>query len=252
MKDAFGDVQRVLVLGGTSDIAQAIVTRLADRRARHVVLGCRRPDAAHAYADGLRGRGVSVDIVSFDADDVAAHERVLDDAWERLGDVDIVLVAFAVLGSREAFETDPAAAAAAVHTNTAASVSLCLGAAARMRRQGHGTIVVLSSVAGERVRQANYVYGGSKAGLDGFAQGLDDALVGTGVRVMIVRPGFVATTMTAGMQPAPLSTTPDAVAAAVTRGLARNARIVWAPPALRYVFAVLRHLPRPLWRRLPR
>ena len=252
MKDAFGDVQRVLVLGGTSDIAQAIVTRLADRRTRHVVLACRRPEVAESYAEGLRSRGVAVDIVPFDADDVAAHDRVLDDAWTRLGEVDIVLVAFAVLGSREAFEADPAAAAAAVHTNTAAPVSLCLGAAARLRRQGHGTIMVLSSVAGERVRQANYVYGGSKAGLDGFAQGLDDALAGTGVRVMIVRPGFVATKMTAGMKPAPFSTTPDAVAAAVTRGLARDARIVWAPPALRYVFAALRHLPRPLWRRLPR
>jgi decaprenylphospho-beta-D-erythro-pentofuranosid-2-ulose 2-reductase len=118
----------------------------------------------------------------------------------------------------------------------------------RFRRQGHGTLVVLSSVAAERARKANYVYGSSKAGLDAFAQGLGDALVGTGARVMVVRPGFVHSRMTAGMASQPFATTPDVVATQIMRGLARGSDTVWAPPLVRWVFVVMRHLPRPLWR----
>ena len=251
MKDAFGDVQRVLVLGGTSDIAQAIVRRLVARRTRRIVLACRRPDGAEAFAAEMRAAGATVDLVAFDADDIAGQPAVLDDAWTRLEDVDVVVLAFAVLGSQPVFDDDPSAAAAAVHTNMTASVAAGLWVAGRLRHQGHGTLVVLSSVAGERVRRANLVYGATKAGLDGFAQGLGDSLAGSGAGVMVVRPGFVATKMTAGMKAAPFATTPDAVAEAVTRGLARGAHTVWAPGVLRWVFAALRHLPRPLWRRMP-
>src|SRR5918912_3480447 len=113
--------------------------------------------------------------------------------------------------------------------------------AQRMRTQGHGTIVVLSSVAGERARKSNFVYGASKAGVDAFAQGLGDSLAGTGVHVMVVRPGFVKTKMTAGMSPAPFSTTADAVAEEIVKGLARGSHTVWAPPLLRGVMSVLRH-----------
>ena len=102
----------------------------------------------------------------------------------------------------------------------------------------------------ERPRRANFVYGSSKAGLDAFCQGLGDSLVGSGARVVVVRPGFVRTKMTAGRAPAPFATTPDAVADAVVRGLEKGAETIWAPPALRYVFAGMRHLPRPLWRRV--
>lgn len=251
MKDSFGDVQRVLVLGGTSEIGQAVVRKLVARRTRHVVLACRRPADVDAFAAELRAGGTAVDAVAFDAADVAAHAAVVDDAAGRLGEIDLVLVAFGVLGSQAAFDADPAAAAAAFHTNATAAVSVGLVAADRLRRQGHGTIVVLSSVAGERARKANFVYGASKAGLDAFAQGLADALVGTGVHVMVVRPGFVHTRMTAGLPAAPFATTPDAVADAVVAGLARGATTVWAPGVLRWVFTVMRHLPRPLWRRVP-
>ena len=127
---------------------------------------------------------------------------------------------------------------------------MALPAARRLRAQGHGTLVVLSSVAAERARRANFVYGSSKAGLDAFCQGLGDSLVGTGVRVVVVRPGFVHTKMTAGHKPAPLSTTPDAVADVVVRGLEKGAETIWAPPPLRFVMSGMRHLPRPLWRRI--
>ena len=112
----------------------------------------------------------------------------------------------------------------------------------------HGTLVVLSSVAAERARKTNFVYGSSKAGLDAFAQGLGDALIGSGARVMVVRPGFVHTRMTEGMDPQPFSTTPEAVAASIVRGLERSDEVVWSPGILRYVFAVMRHLPRGIWR----
>jgi decaprenylphospho-beta-D-erythro-pentofuranosid-2-ulose 2-reductase len=129
-------------------------------------------------------------------------------------------------------------------------VSMGLHVAGMFRSQGHGTLVVLSSVAAERARRDNFVYGSSKAGLDAFAQGLSDALVDVGARVLVVRPGFVHTRMTAGMKAAPFSTTPEAVANQVVRGLESGANVVWAPTVLRWVFAVLRHLPRGLWRRV--
>jgi decaprenylphospho-beta-D-erythro-pentofuranosid-2-ulose 2-reductase len=101
------------------------------------------------------------------------------------------------------------------------------------------------------VRRANFIYGSSKAGLDGFAQGLGDSLVGSGARVMVVRPGFVTTKMTAGMKPAPLAASAEQVAAAILEGLAKGAQIVWAPGALRPMMILARHLPRAVFRRLP-
>ena len=187
---------------------------------------------------------------AFDADAVATHRAVLDGVFDG-GDIDVTVMAFAVLGDQQAFTADPALAAAAVHTNMTGSVSSGLVVADRLRQQGHGVLVVLSSVAGERVRAANLVYGATKAGLDAFAQGLGDSLVGTGARVLVVRPGFVRTKMTTGMPEAPFTTGPEAVADAVVDGLRRGAHTVWSPPALRYVFMGLRHLPRPLWRRMP-
>jgi decaprenylphospho-beta-D-erythro-pentofuranosid-2-ulose 2-reductase len=109
---------------------------------------------------------------------------------------------------------------------------------------------VLTSVAGERVRKANYVYGASKAGLDAFAQGLGDALQGTGVHLLVVRPGWVKTKMTDGMDPAPFPTTADAIADAVVDALAKGKELIWVPGVLRFVFSGFRHLPRPLWRKV--
>jgi decaprenylphospho-beta-D-erythro-pentofuranosid-2-ulose 2-reductase len=250
VNDALGDPQSVLVLGGTSEIAQAVTRRLVGRRVRRVVLAVRRPEAVTAFVAELAANGAAVEVVEFDADDTASHRAVLGSVFDK-GDIDVTLLAFGVLGDQAAFDHDPQAAVAAVHTNMTGSVSCGLVVADRLRRQGHGALVVLSSVAGERVRSANFVYGATKAGLDGFAQGLGDSLVGTGARVLVVRPGFVRTKMTAGMREAPFTTDADAVADAVLVGLAKGRHTVWSPPALRYVFAVLRHLPRPLWRRMP-
>jgi decaprenylphospho-beta-D-erythro-pentofuranosid-2-ulose 2-reductase len=251
MKDALGSVQSVLVLGGGSDIALATVRALVAGRARRVVLAARRPDQLGAAVEELRRAGADrADTMAFDADDVDAHERVVAEAFERLGDVDLVLVAFGVLGDQEESLRDPASARAVLHTNLIGAASATLTVARRLRQQGHGTLVVLSSVAAERARRSNFVYGASKAGIDALCQGLGDELAADGIQVMVVRPGMVRTKMTAGMDEAPFTTTPEAVAEAIVDGLRRGSHTVWAPPVLRWVFAVLRHLPRPVFRRL--
>ncbi len=249
MKDGLGSVQSVLVLGGTSEIALAIVGALVGQRARRVTLAARDQDAAATAAEELRAKGAEdVRVLAFEAT-ATSQDGFVEDAFAG-GDVDLVLLAFGVLGEQERDERDGAAARAIVDANFGGAVSVMVPVAERLKRQGHGSLVVLSSVAAERPRRANFVYGASKAGLDAFAQGLNDAMQGSGVHVMVVRPGFVHTRMTEGMKPAPFSTTPDVVADAVLTGLKRRAHTVWAPPQLRLVMAVLRHLPRPLFRRL--
>jgi decaprenylphospho-beta-D-erythro-pentofuranosid-2-ulose 2-reductase len=252
VNDALGSPQSVLVLGGTSEIARATVRALIARRCRTVVLAGRDAAGLDQAAAEARGEGATaVETTSFDAADLAGHGRLVDEVFDRHGDIDLVLVAAGVLGDQEAAEKDPAAVGEIVTTNFTGPASVMLACADRLRRQGHGVMAVLSSVAGERARRANFVYGSSKAGLDAFAQGLGDSLAGSGAHVLVVRPGFVRTRMTAGMSPAPLSTTADAVAAVIVSGLERGAEVVWAPPALRWVMVVLRHLPRSVFRRIP-
>lgn len=253
MKDALGSVGSVLVLGGGSEIAVATVRALVAGRTRTVILAARRPEELEATAGELRSAGAStVETVRFDAgDDAEAHAQLVDDVFDRHGDIDLVLVAAGVLGEQSRDERDGAAARAVVETNFLGLVSAIVPCAERMRAQGHGTLCVLSTVAGERPRRSNFVYGSSKAGLDAFAQGLGDSLVGSGVNVVVVRPGFVHTRMTEGLDPAPLATTPEKVAEATLEGIAKGAHTVWAPPALRYVMTALRHVPRPIFRKLP-
>ncbi|MEU3598286.1 decaprenylphospho-beta-D-erythro-pentofuranosid-2-ulose 2-reductase [Streptomyces sp. NPDC006798] len=250
MKDAFGAPQSLLVLGGTSEIGLAVARRMIARRTRTVWLAGRPSPELDTAADGLRALGAEVRTVPFDALDPAAHEEVLGKVFAE-GDLDLVLLAFGVLGDQANDEGDPAAAVRVAQTNYTGAVSAGLVCATALQNQGHGSLVVLSSVAGERARRSNFIYGSSKAGLDAFAQGLGDALHGTGARVMVVRPGFVRTRMTSGLPDVPLATTPEAVALAVEQGLRRGSDVVWVPGALRMVMAALRHVPRPLFRRLP-
>ncbi|MET7599969.1 decaprenylphospho-beta-D-erythro-pentofuranosid-2-ulose 2-reductase [Streptomyces sp. NPDC004082] len=250
MKDAFGIPQSLLILGGTSEIALATARRLITRRTRTVWLAARPSPALDKAAAHLKALGADVRTVAFDALDPDSHETVLGKVFAE-GDIDMVLLAFGVLGNQARDENEPAAAVRVAQTNYTGAVSAGLVSARALQTQGHGSLVVLSSVAGERARRSNFIYGSSKAGLDAFAQGLGDALYGTGVHVMVVRPGFVRTRMTAGMTEAPLATTPEAVALAVETGLRRRSETVWVPGALRLVMAALRHVPRSVFRRLP-
>jgi NAD(P)-dependent dehydrogenase (short-subunit alcohol dehydrogenase family) len=241
----------VLVLGGRSEIGLAVARRLVGSGSRTVVLAARRSHDLDAEEARLRQAGAtSVVRVEFDADDVASHRAVLEDIVERHGPLDVV--AFGVLGDQQRAERDAAHALAVVHTDYVAHVSVLTHLANLLRAQGSRQLVVFSSVAGVRVRRANYVYGSAKAGLDGFASGLADALAGSGVHLLLVRPGFVVGRMTEGMRPAPFSSTPDQVAKATVSALRRGRDVVWVPPVLRLVFGVMRLLPRSIWRRLPR
>ena len=251
MKNAFGDPQTIVLLGGTSDIGLAIVDRLVTSSTRTIVLAGRDTTRMEELAATRARPDLTVEAVPFDATDTASHADLVRDLVTRVGDLDVVILAFGVLGDQVTFDDDPAAAAEAAQVNYTGSVSIGLAVARQLRDQGHGTLVVMSSVAGERVRKANFVYGSTKAGLDGFAQGLGDSLVGSGATVLVVRPGFVHSKMTAGMKSAPFATTPEKVADAVATGLRRGSRTVWVPGILRLVFSVFRHLPGPVWRRLP-
>ena len=243
----------LLLLGGRSEIGLVLAEKLVRAGQRSVVLAARRADDLAEEVAQLRAAGAAaVACVELDADELAAHGPLLDAVEAAHGPVGTALVCFGVLGDQHRAEADAAHAAAVVHTDYVAQVGMLTELAARMRARGSGQLVVFSSVAGVRVRRANYVYGSAKAGLDGFASGLADALHGTGVHLLLVRPGFVVGRMTEGMTPAPLSSTPEQVADAVVRALERGHGEVWVPGVLRPVFAVMGVLPRAVWRRLPR
>ncbi len=244
------DLNRVLLLGGTSEIGLEILAALGLPGRAEVLLAGRDEQRLAAAGKTL---GCEVRTLPYDATALGTHQAVIDEAFAA-GDVDLVISAAGILTPQDVLDNDPVRAGQLVETNFTGHVSTLLAAARRMRAQGHGTIVVLSSVAAIRPRKANFVYGSAKAGLDSFARGLADALHGSGVGVLLVRPGFVIGRMTEGMPPAPLSSTPAAVGAAVARALSRPspAGTVWVPPALAILAAGLRLMPRSLWRRLPR
>jgi short-subunit dehydrogenase len=241
----------VLLLGGRSEIGLEVARGLAP--GRRVILAARRSGDLATETQSIRAAGAtSVDVVEFDADDTEQHTAVIDDIVTRYGPIAVAILAFGILGDQATAERDPAHALAVIQTDFVAQVSVLTVLANRMRSVGSGRIVVFSSVAGVRVRRANYVYGSAKAGLDGFASGLGDALHGTGVSVLVVRPGFVIGRMTEGMSPAPMSSTPSQVASATVEALHRGRSSVWVPRALRPAFFVARLVPQALWRRMPR
>lgn len=249
MENGLGEYQTIVVLGGASDIGRAIAARLSTAATTTVVLAGRRPDTIDTSE--LAGARRSVITAAFDASRPETHTAFVRDLVDRVGDLDVVVVAFGQLGDQAVLDNDPEAAADLIRVNFAGAASAMVAVANQFRSQGHGRMVVLSSVAGERVRRSNFVYGSTKAGLDGFTQGLGDALAGSGASVLVVRPGFVHSKMTEGLKAAPLATTPVAVADATARGLAKGRRTIWVPATLRPMFAVFRHLPGAIWRRLP-
>jgi decaprenylphospho-beta-D-erythro-pentofuranosid-2-ulose 2-reductase len=250
MNDAFGRPQSVVVLGGTSDIAGALLARWTDR-CRSLVLAGRDDASLRRVAEGLRPLIDHVVTVTFDAATADAEKTVAQCFDGTAEAVDAVVVAVGELGDQEADEHEPARVARMVTVNFTWPAAALTAAAASLQRQGHGRIVLLSSVAGVRVRRANFVYGSSKYGLDGFAQGLAAALEGTGVSLHVVRPGFVRSKMTEGRPSAPFAVAPESVADDIVKGLERDRPVIWSPAQLKWVFALLRVVPQAIWRRLP-
>jgi len=243
---------RVLLIGGTSEIGNAIVRALAaDGPVRPFLLGRDRDGLARcAAALGQAGVSGTVEHDLLEAGDLASHEDAIARAFGR-GGFDVVVLAVGVLGGQAGLDARRDEALEVMSVDFLGSGSLLLASLRRLREQGRGTLVVLSSVAVERPRATNAIYGAAKAGLDALAQGLADGLAGSGIRVLVVRPGFVKTRMTAGLRPPPFATTPELVAAATKRALKHDDHTIWVPGVLRYVFAVLRHLPRAVFRRIP-
>lgn len=247
MQNAIQQPQTVLVLGGASDIGRAIVQALDSPALRTVVLACRNPESADIT--GLTDHGV-VETVRFDATEHDQHEALIEQIAATHGDLDVVVQAFGQLGHDDG--DDPVAAARLAEVNYVGALSSGLAVARRLRRQGHGTLVVLSSVAGVRTRASNFVYGSTKAAQDAFATGLGHSLHGSGARVMVVRPGYVRTSMSAGVPEAPFAVDATEVAEATVKGLRKGSDVVWAPGILRVVFGVLQFAPGWVWRRLDR
>lgn len=248
--DAVGNPQSLLLLGGTSDIALAIAERyLADRPLR-VVLAARKSERLDKAVARLEKSGAEVSTVDFDAKDTATHPAMIEKAFEG-GDIDVSVVAFGLLGDAEQVWQDHAKAVELAQVNYTAAVSVGVALSERLKRQGHGSVVALSSVAGERVRRSNFLYGSTKAGFDGFYLGLGEALRPLGIKVTVVRPGHVKTKMTAGMADAPLAQTADQVAETAVQAARKGKELVWAPGTFRPVMSALRHVPRPVFRKLP-
>lgn len=251
MIDALGEPQSVLVLGGTSEIALATIKEMPRNRLRRVVLAGRPSPALDAAVAELASLNISgVEAVEFDAKNTDSHGPIIDSIFDA-ADVDLVILAFGLLGDQMVAEEDPSHAVELATVNYTGSVSAGLHIARRLKHQGHGTLVVLSSVAGDRARRSNYVYGSTKAGLDAFAQGLDAALAGTGAHVLIVRPGFVRTKMTSHLPEAPMTTNPEDVAEIIVASLKKGRHTVYAPGPLRFVMAGLKVLPKQIFRKLP-
>jgi decaprenylphospho-beta-D-erythro-pentofuranosid-2-ulose 2-reductase len=252
MNDAFGRPQSVLVLGGTSDIAMALVDVLVAQGCHRVVLAGRDRSGLGAAAERARQRGADfVATVEFDATDTDGAGAVVEAGFAALGQVDLTVIAVGLLSDDESDERDPGRVARSITVNFTWPASALTAVAAGLRKQGCGRALVLSSVAGVRVRRANYIYGSAKAGLDAYARMLDQTLEGTGGRIQVVRPGFVRSKMTEGRRASPLATTPDKVAADMVRGLEAGSGVIWSPALLRLVFGVLVRLPNAIWRRLP-
>jgi decaprenylphospho-beta-D-erythro-pentofuranosid-2-ulose 2-reductase len=244
--------RRVLLIGGTSEIGLAIVEELQRHAPREVALLGRDGAGLEVAAASLRERaGVHRALeIPLEATRTGEHEAALERAVGELGGADIAVLAVGVLGERGALPDDLDAAVTSLEVNAVGAGSLLLRTARLLRDRGGGTIVVLSSVAAERPRRANAVYGAGKAALDALARGLGDELQDEGVRVLVARPGFVRTRMTRGLDPAPLACGPEDVAVAVYQALDGRVQTIWIPGPLRLMMLVLKLLPRSLFRRI--
>ena len=239
MIDGVGNVASILVLNGASPIGVAIVDRLVGPRLDRVILAGPPSGDLEWAAQRVRSFGVvRVETPVFEPTETWSHARLIDTIFNA-GDVDVVVLASNAEADQRECEENPSEAVYVAATNYTGSVSVALNVTRRLRAQGHGTLVVLSSVAGERPRRSNFVYGSSMAGLDAFAVGLGDSMRGSGARVIVTRIS-------------PATGDPPAIASGVAAAIrSRRADVIYVPASLRTVMSGLRHLPGPVFRRLP-
>ncbi|WP_024801264.1 decaprenylphospho-beta-D-erythro-pentofuranosid-2-ulose 2-reductase [Nocardia sp. BMG51109] len=252
MINAVGNPQNILLLGGTSEIGLTICAEYLKKGPARVVLAALPNDPLREDAVAqMEAAGASkVEVVDFDALDTGSHPKVVEQAWAD-GDIDVAIVAFALDDDAEELWQNQQKAVRVAEVNYTASVSVGVLVGEKMKAQGYGRVLVMSSVAGERVRRSNFVYGSTKAGLDGFYLGLGEALRPYGPRVTVIRPGQVRTRFSAHVDEAPLTVNKEDVAALAVSASQKGKEIVWAPGTFRWVMMILRHIPRPIFRLLP-
>lgn len=242
--------QRILILGATSAIAAAVARELV-APAAHFFLVARNPAKLDAVRSDLLTRGAaSVAVHVMDLDDTHAHEQMLIRAVENLGSIDLALIAHGVLGDQAESQAAFPAAAAILHTNFVSSVSLITWLANYFEQQHNGTLAVISSVAGDRGRKSNYVYGASKGALNIFLDGVRNRVDRAGVHVLTIRPGFVATPMTAHMPRGLLFASPAQVAKGIVKAIAARNDVVYVPGFWRPIMFIIRSVPEFLFKKL--
>ena len=236
-------MRKIVILGATSAIATA-TARLLAAEGHELFLAARNAPALQALADDLRTRGARrIGAAHFDAAQASAHAALLESAAAALDGLDTAILTYGNLSDQASIQDDPERVAADLNANFVSAAALLTHLAARFERQGYGTIVAISSVAGDRGRAVNYVYGSAKAGLTTFLSGLRQRLWSKGIDVITIKPGFVDTPMTASFQKGALWSTPEVVAAAIVRAMRSHKTTVYVPGFWRWIMAGIRALP---------
>jgi decaprenylphospho-beta-D-erythro-pentofuranosid-2-ulose 2-reductase len=252
--DGLGAVQSVFLVGGTSEIGLAIVDSIFEKkRGQRLVVSVKSDlDVERVKSDLVdRYNGVLIDVVVMNMLNSGSLEATTQSTFAT-SQIDVVILAAGLLPDAEESFNDAQVAVNSTKVNFLGPIEIGTEVIQQFRKQGHGRLVVISSVAGERPRKDNYVYGAAKAGLDAWANGLADSVHGLPIRVLVVRPGMVRTKMSAGLPEAPFTCNPDAVGKAVLKRLNKGPVLIWVPGKLRIVMSILRHLPRFVFRRLSR
>jgi short-subunit dehydrogenase len=242
--------QGVVIIGATSAIAQAISRVLATRGAR-LFLVARAQDRLNAVAADLAVRsGKDIQTYCLDINEVSRHEEMFVAAEKVLGVVDTVVIAHGTLPNQKACEISPELTLSELSTNATSTIALLTLVANRFEARGKGYIIVLSSVAGDRGRQSNYVYGAAKGAVSIFLQGLRNRLHGKGVKVITVKPGFVDTPMTAGFEKNFLWAKPDAVGSAIVRAVEKGKEVIYVPWFWQCIMMLIKAIPEAWFKRL--
>lgn len=244
-------MKRIVIVGATSAIAQACAQRWAVAGSQFFLVG-RSADRLRQIGDDLVARGATVSCWQLDVDDLSAHAAMWAGAREALGDIDIVLLAHGTLPDQSACEASVERTLAEIRTNGLSTIALLTMMANTLEAQRHGTLAVISSVAGDRGRRSNYVYGSAKAMVSSFCEGLRGRLYAAGVDVLTVKPGFVATPMTAGLGLPPLLTaTPARVAADIDAAIANRKAVLYTAWFWRWIMWIIKMIPTGIFKKLP-
>ncbi len=254
MINGLGALQNVLLIGGTSEIGLSIVDSIFERgRGNQLVVSVKsETDIERVRNDlGSRYKGISIEVVVMNMLNTGSLEASTRSVFAKF-QIDAVILAAGLLPDVEKSFSDARVAVDSAKVNFLGQLEVGTEVIQQFKKQGHGRLVVVTSVAGERSRKDNYVYAAGKAGLDAWATGLADALHGSPIRVLVVRPGMVRTKMSAGLPEVPFTCDPDVVGKAVLKRLNRGPTLIYVPGILRIVMSILRHLPRFVFRRLSR